>query len=360
MQAELSADQADATRPRGTAPAVAFSTRSLPPAQQFDAWRENCGAVVELFPPAESAQDYQAAFKMWSFGHFALSAVQAPAARFQRSARHIRRDDLDHWMVHVARRGSQTLQSGDAATAVGAGRPHILSLDRPLDGARSEIDWLCLFVARDAFPAFGPTFGPAFDACRDQPLEPAMGGLLVSYLEGLAAALPGMPAANLPGTAEATRAVIAACIGPGLPASPEAEQHVERARLARARQIIRQNLGSSRFGPARLCKLAGMSRSQLYRLFEPFGGVARAIQAERLSQANRALSDPEDRREIIRIAEDCGFFDASGFSRAFRREFGHSPSEARLIALATGAPASIRRARCAQPPRDFVSALRQL
>jgi AraC-like DNA-binding protein len=72
-----------------------------------------------------------------------------------------------------------------------------------------------------------------------------------------------------------------------------------------------------------------MSRSNLYRLFEDTGGVARYIQWERLLAARAILSDPSRIQSISAIAEDLCFADASSFSRTFKREFGYAPSETR-------------------------------
>lgn len=334
---------------------IGFSTGGLPVRQQFEAWRDHCSSVVDLIEGPASAAGYDARFAMWSFGHFALSHVVAPPTRFRRTARHARRDGLDHWMIHMARSGSQRFHTSSADIGVQAGQPHIMSLDQAIDGERSDVDWHCLFVSRDAFPALGPTI----DACRHAPLHGALGGLLTSYIGGLASSLSQMTEAELPRAAEATRAVVAACMAPELASGAEADAHVDRARLARVRQIIRQNLRSTRLGPARLGKLAGMSRSQLYRLFEPFGGVARYIQAERLRQAHRALAEPADTRDIIRVAEDFCFFDPSAFSRAFRREFGCSPTELRNAALAGCAIGEVPRP-LGTAAQDFAGALRKL
>jgi AraC-like DNA-binding protein len=72
-----------------------------------------------------------------------------------------------------------------------------------------------------------------------------------------------------------------------------------------------------------------MSRSQLYRLFEPAGGAGREIQRERLRQAHRAIADPDEQRTIHEIGGDLGFAEPTTFSRAFRRHFGYPPSALR-------------------------------
>ncbi|MFD1326339.1 helix-turn-helix domain-containing protein [Mycoplana ramosa] len=73
----------------------------------------------------------------------------------------------------------------------------------------------------------------------------------------------------------------------------------------------------------------GTSRTRLYNLFEPFGGVMHYIQHRRLMAAHAALTDPSDRRLIFEIAATYGFSDGAEFSRAFKRAFSFSPSEVR-------------------------------
>jgi AraC-like DNA-binding protein len=78
-----------------------------------------------------------------------------------------------------------------------------------------------------------------------------------------------------------------------------------------------------------------MSRSNLYRLLGNTGGLTRFIQIQRLLEARTLLSDRSIDKPIAAIAEELCFADASSFSRAFRREFGHSPSEIRSDAWAS-------------------------
>jgi AraC-like DNA-binding protein len=220
--------------------------------------------------------------------------------------------------------------------AMPEGRPFVFSLANTFETERSDLEWINLFVPRDTFPELAPVL----DRCLCTPLYSSLGMLLGRYLEALEVQLPDVAEAELPRLTAATRAMVAACIAPS-PANREAAVPLlEHARLERVRQTVRQNLRSSTLTPKRICRLVGMSRSQLYRLFEPTGGVAHYIQAMRLHEAHRALADPRTTRNIHEVAEDLGFSDASGFSRGFRREYGCTPSDVRAAALSgcSGAP----------------------
>jgi len=87
-----------------------------------------------------------------------------------------------------------------------------------------------------------------------------------------------------------------------------------------------------------------MSRSQLYRLLKGEGGAAHYIRRLRLSESFALLCDTSINLPIGKIAESLRFGDASDFSRAFRREFGRSPSDVRAAAMEGLAPGRAMRA----------------
>jgi AraC-like DNA-binding protein len=66
---------------------------------------------------------------------------------------------------------------------------------------------------------------------------------------------------------------------------------------------------------------------------EAKGGIAQYIQQQRLLEAHSLLGNPDNGQSITSLAEDFCFADVSSFSRAFRREFGYSPSDARRAAI---------------------------
>lgn len=318
---------------------IRFSTADFPCREQFAAWQAYSGTIVDLsLPRGCDEAGYVASHAAWKLGALALSHMTGPGLRFRRSAAQIRRDSLDHWVVSFPRRGSVVLRSRLAEIAAPARTLHVFALHEPFEGTHDDIEWLTLFVSRDLLPELAPSI----DAALHRPLGSAVGTLLGHYLDALARELPSMTESELPRVAEATRAMLAACLAPAGEACEIAREQIERTRLSRIKAIIRQNLRSPTLGPRRLCSLGGVSRSQLYRLFEPIGGVARYIQSERLRHAHRALSEPSDMRDVLHIAEDAGFYDASTFSRAFRREFGITPTALRRAAQAGQRGAPIR------------------
>ncbi|MGK7863048.1 helix-turn-helix domain-containing protein, partial [Falsiroseomonas sp. E2-1-a4] len=199
---------------------------------------------------------------------------------------------------------------------------HLLA--EPFEAGRTRSGLLDLNLAREA--PLSAVFSPE-PGC--QVLDTPNQLLLRDYLSLLADELPRMTFADGERLAEVTKAMIALAVSEG-PTRREAAAPLSTAQAARVRNLIRIHLSSARLGPTRLCQLAGITRSQLYRLFEPHGGVALFIQRERLNAAYRALTDPNDARSICRIAEASGLFDASSFSRMFRRTFGFSPRELRM------------------------------
>jgi len=162
--------------------------------------------------------------------------------------------------------------------------------------------------------------------------------------------------ADLPRLASAVGAMVAAA--PSGKRVAVARPQIDVGRKERVRQTVRKHLRTPTFGPTVLCRLVGMSRSNLYRLFEDTGGVARYIQRERLLEAHAVLTDPATTPSISAIAEDLCFADASSFSRTFKREFGQSPGEVRSAALAGLAPSAMPRSPAPSAGADFGELIR--
>ena len=316
--------------PAETLKPLVESTRHLHGAEQLDFWRACNGTLAECDPLAEPVESsFLVEAQTWRFGKFALMTATTPAARLRRMPTQIRRDGIDHWSLAVATDGQRVFRVGDTVHALRPGAVLVTSFDQPMISQRTQSNWITLYVPRDAFP----DIGGEIDRMRLLPLETSLGLVLHDYLVALAARMPRMRAQDAGRLAVGTHAIIAAALAPSANRMAEASAPVQQVLLKRIRRAVRENLHLATLGPDRLCKMVSISRSKLYRLCEPFDGVAAFIQAERLQVAQRALCDPADMRSIARIATDCGIFDASSFSRMMRRRFGCTPTEMRIAAL---------------------------
>ena len=315
--------------PQGTAlRCLHETTRHLPQREQFDAWREANASFLLHHSPQARPDSYEAEATTWSFGRLALTRAETPGGAYSRTAECLRRDGLDHWCFSMALHGSRVHRTRDQISLMQPGQIMLDTLAQPFEVARTRSAWIYLYLPRDLLPETSSL------THRSRMLDTQEGRLLGEHMRLLAAELPRMSTAEADRMAEATKAMIALAVASGSPAEEAATGPVAAAQIMRLRALIRAHLGSATFGPARLCRLAGISRSQIYRLFEIHGGVALCIQRERLAAAHRALSNPADQRSIAEIAESVGLFDPSSFSRMFRRSYGISPRELRLVTSA--------------------------
>lgn len=312
-----------------------FTTHTLPVPDQLEAWRYWFHSVFDVMPRQWPASGFAAESVLWNLDGLALSRVTAPAIKVTRTKALIRQNPVDHWVITLGRRVATAVRTEDVSLEAPAGVPFVVSLGNDLTSERSQDDRLQLYLARDSFGEIAPML----DAARGTTLNTPLGHLLADYMLVLERNLPDLTPDDLSRLTGAVRAMVGACITPSTDRMAIAAGQIGLGRLERVRRAVRNHLRSPSLGPDMLCREVGTSRSQLYRLLERESGVARFIQRQRLLEGHAALCDASNTKRIAAIAEEFCFADASGFSRAFRQEFGVSPSDVRAAAQA-GLPTS--------------------
>jgi AraC-like DNA-binding protein len=331
-----------------------FTTRPLRPHDQFEAWREWYLPVIDVIPKQRADSGFLAEIQMWKLGGLALSRTSAPPVDAVRTKALLRRDAVDHWIISYCARGAHFAMTAGTSLEVPARVPFLWSLGQEFHHERTHVDRVQFFLARDAFRGIGSLLDATLGSTLDTPL----GHVLGDYMIALERRLPEMTEADLPRLTNAVSAMVAAAVAPTVERVAVAQRQIDLGRKERVRQAVRRHLRTPIFGPTILCRLVGMSRSNLYRLFEDSGGVTRYIQSQRLLEAHAMLSDPANTKSISALSEDLCFADASSFSRAFRREFGCSPGEVRSAALAGLALPTMPRERATAKGGDFGEILR--
>lgn len=307
-----------------------FATHSLPTGDQFDAWRSWYGTVFDSTPRQSIEEGFRASVSTWILDGFTFSQVSAPAVNGHRTKAHIRRNPVDHWVLTSYRRGQSTIGMDSTSLEARLGTPFVVSLGEEVRTERSSgSDRVALHLSRDRFQAVATIL----DAARGQSLNTPQGKLLADYMLLLEQNLPNLEPETAPHLRDAVQSMIEACLLPSRDRLANAGNQINVTLMERVRRAVTRHLRSPSLGSAQLCREAATSRSQLYRLLEHEGGVIRYIQRRRLAEAFALLCDTAGTSSIRKIAETLCFYDASNFTRAFRREFGMTPSDVRAAAF---------------------------
>lgn len=299
---------------------IELNTHHLPGAHQFGAFRGAYHGVLDIHLSRSRSTTFPVRQKVWNLGSLVLVRAELPGPGYVLGWRHATRPTLDHWYVLLPLGGAPAAAGPDEAQA------SFHCLAEPFLGQVEAHGMLMLFMPRELF-----SWAVDLDGLLNREFCSGASALLADFLSSLARRLARLRPSDLPGIVDATQRLVAVCAASATgPAAQERDPGNMRL-LERARRTVRRRLADADLSPAALAEELFVSRSRLYRLFEPFGGVAAYIRRQRLAQTRNALLDPEQTRPVFRIAEEWGFHDASAFSRAFKLEFGLSPTEARQL-----------------------------
>lgn len=301
-------------------PRSQFTTDGIPERERLDAWRSIFTAhALDADPLGFSAR-----MESTQVGPMSLrimnAAIQAPA----RSRAQIRRDGLDTFVLHLSRH-DYSVETERGMVDVPAGS--ISFNDMSQSYRRSlvqETDSVILVLPRASLASVLPNE----DMLHGLIMRGGAGLLLADHFRSLAANSHAITTVDAGHIAQATLHMLAACVRPSLDTFAQASVPLNAARLRAAKRFVRAHLSS----PIRIdamAKALGMSRSQLYRLFEPEGGVARYATRQRLESVRSALDNPLERRSIGEIGEAYGFTNNAVLAQAFRQAFGLSPRDYR-------------------------------
>ncbi|MGE5477001.1 MAG: helix-turn-helix domain-containing protein [Bacteroidales bacterium] len=324
-------DERGAVRDDGTddrLPSLCFDAGALPRGERFPAWCEAVGALFDVVPPRRAAAaDHPAALTAHHLGSVVLCRWRSGPGRYARSDIRIQWDDLDHYLVHLPLRGMVACVHDGTVARLRPMDVVLFDLSRPLTLLTGGGEALSLVVPRPALPDASP-HGRVLSG------RSPVGSLLGHHLAALAREVPRLPRADAANMAAASAGLVAACLGmAGKGGGPGVAVPAQPTLGRRVRAYIERNLHLPALGPEALMNDLGVSRSQLYRQFERFGGVQHYIRHRRLRRSLMDVCDPvRGQRRIADLAYDHGFADEAHFSRLFRQAFGMSPRAARNAA----------------------------
>ncbi len=305
--------------------ALSFTTINLKRSDQLQSWQEWFSPAFEVTPLESDHSEFKAQNSLWNIGSLGVSHVVAPAVHVRRSKKNVKMVPEDHWMLACCRQGATTIKTPKGEFVAPAQVPFFWSFGEEFESKRSHVERIQVLLPRNKL---GPV-APLLDTIRGSALMSPLGTLVGEYVFSIERHLSTLTETDGDRVVTTLGHMIAACVDQTVGRRGLARTGISSGIFERARRTIEDELDSPRLQPSKLCYRLGVSRSQLYRLFEPHGGVAHYIQKRRLLRIFESLGDPEGRESIADLAARYGFEDPSSFSRAFKREFGCSPRDVR-------------------------------
>jgi AraC-like DNA-binding protein len=314
----------EALKTRSNGPSLGrtnFSTRSVPPEERHDLYRRDVLVALDARDPEPG---FTASITSLRLGAHAFYVTETGGQTMFRTPEMIAADGHDAYIVQFNIAGSHTGDFDGVPFAAGPGEVGICDLSRPMLLHSTAVKVLSTFLPRAEVEAVVPDI-----ALHGMTLDGNRAGLLIEHLTAVTRWFPQLLPETLPGITRATIELLGACLA--MEAGRTDFGVRESPVLMRARNYVEHNLLEPSLNPAKVSEALGVSRSTLYRLFEPLGGVTAFIWERRLHLARAALLDPKRARRISEIAFQCGFSSEAHFSRSFRKAFNIRPSDLRSL-----------------------------
>jgi len=312
-------------------PVSLFDTQLIEAPLRYDAWRQNMGVFFTVEPrqgerPRTAARARIAAVNL---GEVVLGLAQATSQQFVRDQRVVVQEAIDGILVQFYLQGSGYLE-GQAP--VRDGDMLILDLAQPTHVITDHYQNLSLLLPKSLYPELTRLLERLHNQrlAASNPLVRIIREHLINLWHCLSSLDPQQALAS----AQGALGLLAGWLGND-PALQERYQGATHHALFDAiTRYIDQHLHRA-IDIAELTQLFRLSRTQLYRLFQPHGGVANYIWERRLQQALQLLLNPaRAAMTLATIAHHCGFSSEVHFCRRFRQRFGQNPGQVRADALA--------------------------
>lgn len=317
----------------------------------FEAYRELYAGGSDV---AATGAPFQARVEAHRLERLIVFERRLSGVAHSRDPARVRRDGYDHFTLQLLYDGHfRGGRLGDER-ALAPGDVILFDMAQPQNTRADDAHFLTFSLARDVVEAAAP-HARLFHGSI---LPRAFSGPLADLMRSLAlhgSALPPHTAMHALQAVAALLAIALAGDAPDLEAGAPAAR-IASLRLERAQAFIDARLADPRLDADAVASGVALSRSVLYRLFAPAGGVAQFILCRRLERLRAALRRPNELRPISTLAYDFGFSSESHCSRAFRAVYGLPPGRYRAEICATR-PADADRAVARDVIADWVHGL---
>ena len=305
----------------------------------FDIWHDALAGMFDVTLAREKPVSFRGDVTGFHLGDSLTFNNASVGQRLVRTTALTKSSGLDHLMIQYQTSGHLRGEYDDRAVDLRTGDIGFLDFARATASSETDFSRLTLIVPRERLPAAfrNRDLHGVVLARRDAPTQ-----ILGRYIRALWRSAPALTASQ---ASAAVDAAFTLADGAWTTREIDAEQQaaIDPALRQMAMSYLDENLTDRALTPETLAAAIGLSRSSLYRMFAPDGGVHAFIVARRLDRCLGAMVD--DRKlslGIGSIAYAHAFNSEAHFSRAFRQRFGLSARELRGMARQRAAAAALQ------------------
>ena len=313
--------------PAPIVPVVHFDTSVHAPKERFEAWHQNMSVFFDLasHDGRMPKMDIDGTITACNLGEAVFGVTRSETQLFERKSVKIARDGMDHILVQVFLEGGGLT---DEDEHISAGDMLIIDMDQPHAMRTTEFENLTLVLPRVLRTKLSELLSPLHGkrlSCQN-PMIRFMG----EHLKVLWGNVPDMNTVQAKGMLEGTLGLMEGWLSQDGRLSEENTPEVSAALGQSIKRYIEQHLCEP-MTPRILATHFRISRSQIYRIFAPYDGVARYVWERRMLRSRNMLTQSAfNHMTVGSIGYECGFLSESHFSRTFKSRFGVSPSEMRM------------------------------
>tara|TARA_R110002110_G_scaffold261322_6_gene477139 strand:+ start:8589 stop:9641 length:1053 start_codon:yes stop_codon:yes gene_type:complete len=315
--------------PSPAVPVVHFDSHDFDVADRFDVWRENIGVFFDLASPegGKPGQDIHARIDACNLGETVFGVTKSESQLFSRDESRVAKDDMDHILVQVFLEGGG-LAEGDER--IYTGDMLVIDMDKPHAMVNTDFENLTLVLPRNMQTVLSELLSPLHGKRLSS--ENPMVRFMAGHMKALWHTVPEMDLIQAGASLQGTLGLMEGWLSQEGRLSEEITPEASSALGKSIRRYIEKHLAET-LTPEGLAETFRVSRSQIYRIFAPYDGVARYIWERRMLRSLKMLTQPHSLHlTISAIAFECGYTSEAHFSRSFKARFGHPPSYMRAEA----------------------------
>lgn len=313
-------------------PRSCFSSQGLKPEEAFAIWDES---ISPLFNSSlkNDQEPFFVDIEVVDLGNLAFASTRTSQQQFHRGQTLCRKDQVDHLLLQLYTSGGYQGDNGKNKVLIRPNGISLLDLGYEVHTQAKSSHSLTVIIPRDMWlPHKKKAKVPVGATLRE---DSAMGYILGEHIKSVWHTLQKAETHDIKSINAVLLSVAQHCLSAAYELDDESDTYMGGATLKAIQSYILANLSDPELSSEKIRALFKCSRTYLYRLFGPWEGINTYIHKQRLKKCFQALTEqgPGRQRQITEIALSWGFNNQSHFSKSFKKMYGISPREARMLSV---------------------------